>query len=156
MKISSDKVAGAALAALGLAAFALSFDIGRVQWGGESARLFPQIVSVVLTVLSLRLVFSATSDETVKLPPLNETLQAAALFVIGVIYIVLIDAFGFLISTAIATPAVFFLFGLRSPLRLICSAIATPIALHIMFFELLGLFPPYGRLFDILDVLQGG
>jgi hypothetical protein len=33
------------------------------------------------------------------------------------------------------------------------GAIAVPVVLHVAFFELLGVFPPYGRWLDLVDLL---
>lgn len=149
-------VAGAALAALGMIAFGFSFAIGNVQWGGESARLFPQIVSLILVILAIRLVFLAqTPTEASNTPSKSELVSIAQLLTVGVVYVFLIDKFGFLIATATATPVVFFLFGLRSRFGLALTAIAVPVGLHVIFFELLGLFPPLGQWFDLIDVLRG-
>ena len=47
------------------------------------------------------------------------------------------------------------LFGMRSPLWLLVTAIICPAIYHLIFFVLLGVFPPFGEWFDLLDVLQG-
>lgn len=155
-KIGANVISGAALAALGLTAFVLSFRIGITQWGAESARMFPQIVAAGLLLLSARLAFLAAPEEDDSLPAGPELAQIAQLFVLGVCYIFLIDKFGFLIATFFPTPVVFWLFGLRRPMGLLIATILTPVLLHIIFFELLGLFPPFGEWFDLLDILQGG
>ena len=151
----ANKLSGAVLAALGLGAFLLSFGVGTHAWGAESARMFPQIVAVVLLVLSLWLTFSPTTDGT-ELPDRPELVLVICLFLLGAGYTFLIDKFGFLIATFVATPVVFGMFGLRRPLGLLIAAVAVPAALHVVFFELLGLFPPFGAWFDLLDVLRGG
>lgn len=155
-KIDANLITGAALAALGLTAFVLSFRIGNTQWGAESARMFPQIISAVLLLLSARLAFQSAPDERDSLPAMSELAQIAQLFVLGVCYIVLIDKLGFLIATFLSTPIAFWLFGLRRPIGLLIAAVLAPTLLHIVFFELLGLFPPFGRWFDLLNILQGG
>jgi hypothetical protein len=154
-RLTANTITGAVLAALGLLAFLLSFQIGSEQWGAESARLFPQIVAAVLLLLSLKLAFSSDGSDANTLPSKSEAAQVGSLFMLGLCYIFLIDKLGFLISTAVVTPLVCYLFGLRNPLRLLVTAIAAPVGLHVVFFELLGLFPPYGEWFDLLDVLQG-
>ena len=118
--------------------------------------MFPQIVAAVLLLLSARLAFLSAPEEDNGLPEKPELSQILQLFVLGVCYIFLIGKFGFLIATFFSTAVVFRLFGLRRPMGLLIVALVTPVLLHVVFFVLLGLFPPFGEWFDLIDILQGG
>ncbi len=52
-------------------------------------------------------------------------------------------------------PVVLYIFGVRSRIGLAISVIVCPLIFHIIFFELLGVFPPYGEVFDLLDWFRG-
>lgn len=77
------------------------------------------------------------------------------LFVIALLYQQSIRWFGYVLPTALAAPVVLFLFGIRSRVGLAVSVILCPLIFHILFFELLGVFPPYGEVFDLLDWIKG-
>ncbi|WP_209000640.1 hypothetical protein, partial [Labrenzia sp. DG1229] len=76
-------------------------------------------------------------------------------FVIALLYQQSIRWFGYVLPTALAAPVVLFLFGIRSRVGLAVSVILCPLIFHILFFELLGVFPPYGEVFDLLDWIKG-
>jgi putative tricarboxylic transport membrane protein len=46
------------------------------------------------------------------------------------------------------------LFGIRNPLSLLIAAIVCPAVYHAIFFMGLGVYPPYGEWFDLLDLFQ--
>ena len=79
--------------------------------------------------------------------------QVPLLLALAVGYVLLIDRTGYLLATALAAPLAFALFGMRSPVRLALVALAVPLALHVVFFRLLNVFPPLGSWFDLSDVL---
>ncbi|NKB54400.1 MAG: hypothetical protein GKR97_19705 [Rhizobiaceae bacterium] len=77
------------------------------------------------------------------------------LLTVAVLYVWLISKFGYLISTATIAPMVMWMFGMRNPLALVATAILCPATYHYTFFVALGVFPPYGEWFDLLDIIQG-
>ena len=60
-----------------------------------------------------------------------------------------------MIATAVAAPLALWIFGVRSVVGLSAAAALCPAVYHMVFFELLGVFPPLGRWFDLLDVIAG-
>ena len=66
-----------------------------------------------------------------------------------------IGAVGYLLATAMAAPLALAAFDVRRPLVLGLAALLCPLVYHLVFFEALGVFPPYGAYFDLLDLLQG-
>ncbi|MBN3564335.1 tripartite tricarboxylate transporter TctB family protein [Aliamphritea spongicola] len=77
------------------------------------------------------------------------------LFIIAVLYQQSFSWFGYLLPTAIVAPVALYMFGVRSPLGLALSVILCPLAFHIIFFMLLGVYPPYGEVFDLNEFIQG-
>ena len=77
------------------------------------------------------------------------------LFGISLLYQRGMVSFGYELPTAIAGPIVLWMFGVRSKLGLALSVIIFPLVFHVLFFRLLGAFPPYGEVFDLMDSLRG-
>lgn len=77
------------------------------------------------------------------------------LFIIAVLYQQSFSWFGYLLPTAIVAPLALYLFGVRSPAGLALSVVLCPLAFHIIFFMLLGVYPPYGEVFDLNEFIQG-
>lgn len=82
-------------------------------------------------------------------------LYILGLFAIALLYQQSIRWFGYVLPTAIAAPVVLYIFGVRSWIGLAVSVVACPLIYHIIFFELLGVFPPFGEVLDLLDVIKG-
>jgi hypothetical protein len=81
-------------------------------------------------------------------------MQIAAALALSLFYVWIISKLGYLISTAIVAPSILLLFGIRNPLGLLIAAIVCPAVYHALFFMGLGVFPPYGEWFDLLDLFQ--
>ncbi len=77
------------------------------------------------------------------------------LFIIAVLYQQSFSWFGYLLPTAIVAPVALYMFGVRSPLGLALSVVLCPLAFHVIFFMLLGVYPPYGEVFDLNEFIQG-
>ena len=77
------------------------------------------------------------------------------LLALSVAYVIGINYVGYLLSTAAAAPIALYLFGVRSIPGLAAAAVLCPAIYHLIFFVGLGVFPPYGLWFDLLDVIQG-
>lgn len=82
-------------------------------------------------------------------------LHVLTLFLIALIYQQSLRWFGYILPTAIVAPVVFYLFGLRNWWALVLTLLLCPLVFHLIFFVGLGVFPPYGEVFDLLDVLRG-
>lgn len=85
----------------------------------------------------------------------GSVLYILGLFVIALLYQQFIRWFGYVLPTAIVAPVVLYIFGVRSWVGLAVSVVVCPLIYHIIFFELLGVFPPYGEVFDLLDAIRG-
>ena len=111
------------------------------------------LIGVLMTISGFRITAndSQTSRQTIS----RTDLDVILLVVLALVYHQAIVKFGYLIPTAITAPIVLVLFGIRSPVGLIVSAILCPIVFHLIFFKLLGVFPPYGEIFDVLDLIGG-
>ncbi len=144
---------GTIVLAFGLGVFALSFGIGKTQWGAESARLFPQMASIVIAVLGALYLRQEVLGQVEEPQPGAGERQLLWLAILGGIYIFAIGKFGYLLSTGAVFPIVLWIFGTRSVVALAASSIAAPMGFHILFFEILGLFSPRGAWFDLLNVL---
>jgi putative tricarboxylic transport membrane protein len=77
------------------------------------------------------------------------------LVLLSILYYLAILKFGYELPTAFVGPIALWFFGVRSKIGLILSFILYPFFFHIVFFKLLGVFPPYGEIFDLLDYLRG-
>lgn len=91
----------------------------------------------------------------------NDEMSGAAvldiliLFVVALIYQQSFRWFGYLLPTAVVAPIALYSFGVRNPLGLALSVVLCPLIYHVLFFELLGVFPPFGEVFDLFDLIRG-
>ncbi len=143
---------GVALILIGIGATATSASIALDQYGRWGARFFPLAGSLSLIVLGLVELRSMRGSAALNRRYLPLIL---ALLFLSVAYVWTISVFGYLIATAIAAPAALWLFGIRNPVGLGAAAVLCPAIYHLIFFQLLGVFPPLGRWFDLLDVIGG-
>lgn len=150
MRVSSPAVGGG-LVLFGLAASISALFIPLGPDGDWGARLFPLMASGALVLSGIGATVGQ-SDE-----PRNQNTAAAqsvlGLAFLAVLYVWLMGRLGYLVSTAVVVPAVLWLFGIRRPLSLVLAAVGFALALHLLFFRALGVFPPLGRWFDLLDLI---
>lgn len=157
------RVVGLSLAALGLVAGVAALGIGEgrdaASWG---PRTVPLLAAAALVAAGLADAASGgraapargdADGERSRTAPDGDPRLAWALLGVAALYALLMARTGYLVSTAAAAPAAFFLFGARRPATLVAAALLCPLALHLVFFELLGAFPPRGAWFDALDWL---
>ncbi len=85
----------------------------------------------------------------------SEVLLVIALLFVAVTYLKLIGWFGYIAPTTIIAPLVAYLFGVRSPIGLLLIAVLCPMVFYAIFFEVLGVFPPYGTILNPFQFLQG-
>ncbi|MTI02658.1 tripartite tricarboxylate transporter TctB family protein [Roseibium sp. RKSG952] len=151
-------VEGLVLATLSLVAVWGAWQVPAASPGDTWAGIVPFAASVALLFLSILLILGA-SRQTAGIAPVSTdkgaAFQVIALFVIALIYQQSFRWFGYLLPTAIVAPVVFYMFGVRSWTGLVSSAVLCPLIFHIIFFVLLGVFPPYGEVFDLLSWIQG-
>lgn len=150
------------MVAMGLAFLLSAFSIDVLVDGGIAPRIFPLGASLLITGLGCLQVMSArprTTDKTnevvgaVKQDP-SSALPLSGLFVVSIVYALSINYVGYLLATAFIAPIAFYLFGIRSKLGLMLTFFLCPVVFHLIFFFGLGVFPPYGQWFDLLDVIQ--
>ena len=145
---------GLVLAGFGFAAAVASLAIG-TGWGAGSwgPRAVPLLAAGTMVLAGLADAFGARQDPVRSPDDGTGRWWVPLLVAIAVGYVLLIDRTGYLFATALAAPSVFLLFGMRSPLWLALVAIGVPLALHLVFFRLLAVFPPLGSWFDLSDML---
>jgi hypothetical protein len=120
-------------------------------WAGTvplGAAVALAIISVIELIIRLK-----TSKAQAACNPNQGTRDVVILFVIAVIYQQSFNWFGYLLPTAIVAPLALYLFGVRSPKGLMLAAVLCPLMFHLIFFKLLGVYPPYGEIFDLNEFL---
>ena len=143
-KINKDVFIGIALSLLSL------FFLWETRDMHEGARIFPRIVFLLLLVLSLVIamfgVRKTLKPELWGKDDFALTFSAAKmpLFVFAVIvgYIILLNLFGFFISTSIFMPAFLILFGARRILPIVLMTIFTNVIIYVMFVRVLNVMLP--------------
>lgn len=152
-------VEGIVLTLLSLFAIWGAWQVPAASPGDTWAGIVPFVASVALLALSgLVLLNGLRSMQTG--PDIAEgqgagTLDILVLFAVALIYQQSFRWFGYVLPTAIVAPVVLYIFGVRNWIGLAASMIACPLIFHIIFFELLGVFPPYGEVFNLLDWFRG-
>ena len=144
-----DRPLGLALILLGALAGGAALLIGD-QWG---PRTVPLLAAGTMAAAGLALLRAAPAGPARADAPFDDAPvgPVALLLALAVLYVLGIDRVGYLVATALAAPAAFALFGMRRPLPLAVAALAAPLLLHLAFFRVLGVFPPLGAWFDLLD-----
>ncbi|GGX60805.1 hypothetical protein GCM10007385_32590 [Tateyamaria omphalii] len=147
-----SRAVGVALILVGIGAIVASLSIGLDQFGRWGARYFPLGGSIALFLLGIAEFWGAKPSQ----PMDRHHLPAiGVLLVLSVVYVWSISVIGYLVSTALAAPLALYLFGVRNPIGLIVAAVLCPAVYHGIFFVALGVFPPLGQWFDLLDVIGG-
>lgn len=148
---------GSVLAFISILAIWGAWQVPAASPGDTWAGIVPFSASVALLFLSGLMLLSAarqTAATTLREQDDGATLQIIGLFVVALIYQQSFRWFGYLLPTAIAAPVVLYVFGVRSWIGLGLSVVLCPLVFHLIFFVLLGVFPPYGEVFDLLSWIQ--
>ncbi|MXW87549.1 MAG: tripartite tricarboxylate transporter TctB family protein [Boseongicola sp. SB0673_bin_14] len=154
------------MVAVGLSFFAASLGIDVQEQGGIAPRVFPMAGALLIAMLGAMQVGHGTSRASLVRKPQDageaeargralDAYHVAGLLALSVAYVAGINYFGYLVSTAAAAPVALCLFGIRSIPGLCAAAVLCPAIYHLVFFVGLGVFPPYGLWFDLLDVIPG-
>ena len=146
-----------ALLVLGICSTLASLEIPRDSDGDLGAKVFPIMSSVALVLLGTLGLLSRTKglvSEEIEKSTENSLLKVTALLVLSLFYVWIISKFGYLVSTALVSPLILRLFGMRDPIGLLVAAIVCPAVYHAIFFIGLNVYPPYGEWFDLLDLIQ--
>ena len=159
-----EALSGLAMVAVGLGFFAASFGIDVREQGGIAPRVFPMAGALLIALLGAVQagLGSARANSRTEVQRAAEVQDhsrnawhIASLLALSAVYVIGINCIGYLISTAAAAPIALYLFGVRSIAGLSVAAVLCPAIYHLVFFVGLGVFPPYGLWFDLLDVIQG-
>ncbi|CUJ97895.1 Tripartite tricarboxylate transporter TctB family protein [Ruegeria denitrificans] len=149
---------GLVLAAISIFAIWGAWQVPAASLGDTWAGIVPFSASVALLFLSGLMLAGAarqTASGASHAQDNGATLQIIGLFIIAVIYQQSFRWFGYLLPTALVAPLVLYFFGVRSRIGLAVSVILCPLVFHLIFFVLLGVYPPYGEVFDLLSWIQG-
>ncbi|RBW55376.1 tripartite tricarboxylate transporter TctB family protein [Ruegeria sp. A3M17] len=149
---------GLVLALISIVAIWGAWQVPAASPGDTWAGIVPFSASIALLFLSGLLLLGAvrqTAGDTGQEQDSGATLQIIGLFIIALIYQQSFRWFGYLLPTAIAAPVVLYFFGVRSWISLAVSVVLCPLIFHLIFFVLLGVYPPYGEVFDLLSWIQG-
>ena len=156
---SADVWSGAALACLGAALFAATAWIDFDQSGLVGPRAVPRMVCGAMIALGLVLALGPVlrAGRPVAVDAAMEesgdegghVWRAAAVIALGLLYVPLLGAFGYLVSTALEAAAVLLLFGLRSPVRVVGGAVLVACLWYVAFVKLMGVFDPPGSVFSL-------
>ncbi|WP_298849198.1 tripartite tricarboxylate transporter TctB family protein [uncultured Ruegeria sp.] len=151
-------VEGLVLTAISCVAIWGAWQVPAASPGDTWAGIVPFAAAVALLALSGFLIIGATrqsAGEAQSEPDNGATLEIVGLFIIALIYQQSFRWFGYLVPTAIVAPLILYIFGVRSRIGLALSVVLCPLVFHVIFFVLLGVFPPYGEVFDLLNWIQG-
>lgn len=154
--LNQSTVTSIALALIGAGAMLASIDIPRDPDGGLGARVFPMMSSGALILLGTIGFLAGLKPVAARKEKTDSRLlvQITAVLALSLFYVWIIGKLGYLISTALVAPSILLLFGVHNPLVLLTAAIVCPAVYHAIFFMGLGVFPPYGEWFDLLDLFQ--
>ncbi|MGI9393222.1 MAG: tripartite tricarboxylate transporter TctB family protein [Boseongicola sp.] len=155
-RFNSATIVGGVLFLFGLFAGYFSLQIPADADGDTGARTFPLMGAAAVLLMGALETRRGIQGNAPPLALSDRPVSIIGLMVVAIAYVWLITKLGYLLSTGIAAPLAMWMFGMRNPLALLASAILCPAIYHLIFFELLGVFPPYGEWFDLLDILQGG
>ena len=148
---------GLVMAAISLVALWGAWQVPGATPGDTWAGIVPFSAGLALLLLSGLMILGA-SQQTASGEAKTDhaaTFEIIGLFLIALIYQQSFRWFGYLLPTAIVAPIVLYMFGVRSWIGLALSVVICPLVFHVIFFELLGVFPPFGEVFDLLDWIKG-
>ena len=153
-----DVVEGIVLALLSLMAVWGAWQVPAAAPGDTWAGIVPFAAAITLLALSGLMILGGMRV-TGGLQDKTEggdagILDILILFAVALLYQQSLRWFGYVLPTAVVAPVVFRIFGVRSWIGLATSVVLCPLAFHVVFFELLGVFPPHGEMFDVLDWLR--
>ncbi|MCT4608392.1 MAG: tripartite tricarboxylate transporter TctB family protein [Pelagimonas sp.] len=146
---------GLVLAAVSLVAIWGAWQVPAASPGDTWPGIVPLAASIALLGLSGLLIVGAARQTGEVAADSGASFQIIVLFIVALIYQQSIRWFGYQLPTAIVAPIVLYIFGVRSWIGLAVSVVICPLVFHFIFFVLLGVFPPYGEVFDLLSWIQG-
>jgi putative tricarboxylic transport membrane protein len=106
----------------------------------------PFLCGIILTVLSLLLFFSAWRGRTGKFQPLGEWRRPLTVLIGLMVYVILFNLLGYVISTAILSVIILRVFDMRSKGGLLLVSLGIAVGTFVLFNSLLGVELPAGIL----------
>lgn len=148
---------GLVLTAISLVALWGAWQVPGATPGDTWAGIVPFSASLALLALSGLMILGASQQTAMGEDKTDHTttFEIIGLFLIALVYQQSFRWFGYLLPTAVVAPIVLYTFGVRSWIGLALSVVICPLVFHVIFFELLGVFPPFGEVFDLLDWIRG-
>lgn len=154
-RFNPTTIIGVVLITFSIAALISSFQIKPDPDGGWGARIFPLVGSGSLLLLGAIELFKGMKGELASAVEKFNLPAVLGMLALALSYVWVMNRFGYLLSTGVAAPIALWLFGVRSRVGLLVAAIVCPALYHLIFFEGLGVYPPLGRWFDLIDVIRG-
>lgn len=154
--------AGIVLVAIAGFFFATSFQISIdfVDEEGIGPRFFPQAISIVLGALGLITAILGIMGNTAPTDSTKFDLHkllhdALPLFAIGIAFVWLFGAFGFLAAIILLLVAALLVYGVKGK-AMYLTALITGVALYLIFFKLMRVFEPTATIFNPLSLVGLG
>lgn len=120
-------------------------------WAGVapmSVSCFMALCGALLVVLNLR------AFRLAPFMPSRGALEVCGLAALAFAYYKAMILFGYVLPTFFAAPLALAAFGVRNKIGLLVAAFLCPLLFHLAFFVGLGVFPPRGEMFDLLETLK--
>ena len=146
-----DLWTGLIIAMVGAGLLAASFDIRITEVGLIGPRFVPQVVCVLIVAGGLILALRPSADGGDGGPAVPW--RAALLIGIGLAHVWLVPRVGYATATVVVAGATFMLFGQRDWRVVSGGAVIAGFAFHFLFIELMGVFMPAGRWFDLARMI---
>ena len=148
-----DIIIGGFFLALAVIVYISSFSIKKLVVSRIGSDFVPQLMAIVLAILSIILIIQAlttktTSPNDTETPSRAHRFSVAATFILIFFYLILLEPVGFLISSAVY---LFFQFTVLSPTKINIPlygllSISTSVLLYFLFVNAFSLFLPAGIL----------
>lgn len=153
MVLNQERIEALILMAISLFAIWGAMAVPEPTMGDTWAGILPFVAGIALLATSLIMLITQTAEKS-SLSNSLDWLPLLALFALAWVYQSSLSMFGHFLPTAIVAPLVLSMFGVRNLKGLLLAVILVPLAFHFVFFEVLGVYPPYGEVFDLLDWLK--
>ena len=134
----------------------LAFSIESVFGSTFEMRMLPVFLSGTMVIISLLVLFKAMNmpSDLLVSPEEIETMQAATgrmfgVIGVGLIYVGLFYALGYITSTAISMYLVMIVLGNSNHFKLAAIAIFSAVIYQFIFMGMFGFYDPVGRLIDL-------
>ena len=151
MPRNPDLWTGLILAIVGSGFLAASFDIRITEDGLIGPRFVPQVVCGLVVASGLILALGGGTVRGQRGPVVPW--RAALLIGIGLANVWLIPRVGYAAATMLVSAATLTLFSRRDWRVVTGGAVMSGVAFHVLFIELMGVFMPHGRWFDLARMI---